>query len=93
MHTRKILATKEDIPNAIYEHNKEHYSKPEKSTFGLGEILRKAVGPHGTSQFSDRVPEGTMTEEDRVNINYQEAYELLEMMKRQDVREEPSDPT
>ena len=29
----------------------------------------------------------------RDNINYQEACELLEMMKRKDIREEPRDPT
>ena len=53
----------------------------------------KAVGPHGTSHFSDRVLEGTMTAEDRANINYQEAYELLDMMKRQEIREKPRNPT
>ena len=89
----KILTTKDEIHKVICNFNEVHYSKPEKSPFGLGKFLCKAVGPHGTLEFSDRVLEGSLTKEDKARINYQEVYELLEITKRQDIREEPSNPT
>ena len=78
----KILTTKDEIHKVICNFNEVHYSKPEKSPFGLGKLQCKAVGPHCTLKFSDRVLKGSLTKEDKASINYQEVYELVEITKK-----------
>ena len=45
-------------------------------------FLYDAIGPHGTSEFCDRVLDGGLGEADREDINHVEAYELLKHIQR-----------
>ena len=81
----KTITTKDEIHESIINYNIEHYSKPESSPFGLGQFLCDAIGPHGTSQFSDRILAGDLTEADRKEIQFEEAYELLQCMQYQEL--------
>ena len=59
----QILTKKEEIHEAIINYNIKHYSKPEHSPFGLGTFLCEAIGPHGTTEFSDRILVGELDSE------------------------------
>ena len=84
----EIITKKDEIHNAIIDYNITHYSKPEGSPFGLGTFLCDAIGPHGTSEYSDRILEGKLDDTDRQEINFDEAYKLLNFMKYQDLKPE-----
>ena len=48
----------------------------------MGTFLHKAIGPHGTSEFYDRVLDGDLGQADKEDITYVEAYELLQHIQR-----------
>ena len=47
----------------------------------MGTFLHDAIGPHDTSEFCDRVLDGGLGEADKDDINYVEAYGLLQHMQ------------
>ena len=61
----QIITKKEEIHEVIINYNIQHYSKPENSPFGLGTFLCDAIGPHGISDFVDRVLARKLTAEDK----------------------------
>ena len=82
---KKTITKKEEINEAIINYNIKHYSKPEDSPFGLGTFLCNAKGPHGTTEFSDRILAGELNSEDEKDIQFEESFELLNCMKYQDI--------
>ena len=50
----------------------------------INDFIYEDLGPYGTSEFSDRVLEGTMTEEDKPGFSMIEAKELFMVITRQD---------
>ena len=80
----QTITKAEEIHEAIINYNIKHYSKPEASPFGLGTFLCEAIGPHGTTDFADRILAGELNPEDEKEIKFQEAFELLKLMKNQD---------
>ena len=78
----KILTDSAEIQNAIIEQNISHFSEAENTPLGLGTFLQKEIGPHGTSDFCDRVLEGSLGQADKEDIAMTETYELLQHMQR-----------
>ena len=68
------------IHNRIIERNIKHFSSAESTPLGLNSFLNNAIGPHGTSEFCDRVLAGGLGETDKTDINFTKAYELLQQM-------------
>ena len=54
----------------------------EDSPIGLNTALYDAIGPHGTTKFCDAVLKAQLTEKDKENIDFVEAFELLQMTAR-----------
>ena len=54
----------------------------EDKPLGKGTFLHDAIGPHGTSEFCNRLLGGGLGEADKKDTNYVEAYELLQHMQR-----------
>ena len=54
----------------------------EQTPPGLNTSLYKVIGPHGTSKICDAVLNAQLTEEDKENIEFVEAFELLRMTAR-----------
>ena len=79
---QRILIDGAEIQDAVIDHNIKHFSEAEDTPLGMGTFLYKAIGPHGTSEFCDRVLDGGLGETDKEEINYVEAYELLQHMQR-----------
>ena len=48
----------------------------------MGSFLHEAIGPHGISNFCDRVLDGGLGPTYKEEINFTEAYELLQHMER-----------
>ena len=78
---KKVLTEGEEIQNVIIDHNIKHFSEAEHTPLGKRTFLYEAIGPHGTSEFCDRVLEGGLGEADRDSVNFAEAYELLQHMQ------------
>ena len=78
----RILTDGAEIQDAVIDHNIKHFSEAEDTPLGMGTFLHKAIGPHGTSEFCDRVLDGGLGAADKEDINYVEAYELLQHMQR-----------
>ena len=77
-----ILTGGANIQDAVIDHNIKHFSEAENTSFGMGTFLHDAIGPHGASKFCDRVLDGGLGEADKDDINYVEAYKLLQHMPR-----------
>ena len=77
-----ILTDEEEIHEAVINHNIKHFSKAEDTPLGMGTFLHDSIGTHSTSSFCDRVLDGGLGEADKEDINYVEAYELLQHMQR-----------
>lgn len=80
------LTTKEAVQEAIIDTNIAHFSAAEQTPIGLNTALFDAIGPHGTSAFCDAVLKAKLTEADKENIDFIEAYELLQMTARPALR-------
>ena len=78
--TSWILTDGKEIQDAIIDHNIKHFSEAEDTPLGMGTFLHKAIGPHGTLEFCDRVLDGGLGQADKEDINYVEAYKLLQHM-------------
>ena len=78
----KISTDGEEIQNKIIDQNIKHFSTVEDSPLGMGSFLFEAIGPHSTSDFCDRVLDGGLGPTDKEEINFTEAYELLQHMER-----------
>ena len=63
--TSEVLTDGDDIHNRIIERNIKHFSSAESSPLGLNSFLHNAIGPHGTSEFCDRVLTGGLGEADK----------------------------
>ena len=48
----------------------------------MGSFLHEEIGQHGTSDFCDRVLDGGLGPTDKGEINFTEAYKLLQHMER-----------
>ena len=77
VHTKK-----EEIHNAIIEHNIQHFSKAEKTPQGIKTFLYQALGDHGTSEFSNRILNGELTKTDKEKFQLSETFELLQATTR-----------
>ena len=82
----------EVIQTAKIEQNITHFSEAEKTPLGKGTYLHKVIGPHGTSEFCDQVLDDGLGETDKEEINYVEAYELLQHMQRKKQHTTPRSP-
>ena len=58
----------------------------------MGIFLCDAIGPHGTTEFADRILAGKLTSEDERDIKFQEAFELMKCMKSQDLHPKKRKP-
>ena len=56
----------------------KHFSTPETSPLGLGEILHQAIGNHGMSEFSNRVLQEGIMHKDKSQIKAKETKEILQ---------------
>ena len=56
-----IHTTKEHIQSHIIDYNIMHYSKAESSPVGIGQPLYHKLGPHGTTDFCDKILHGELT--------------------------------
>ena len=79
---QKVLTDGAEIQEAIIDHNIQYFSAVEDTPLGKGIFLYNAIGPHVTSKFCDRVLNWGRGEAYREDINYVEAYELLQHMQR-----------
>lgn len=70
--TTKILTIPSKIQNAIINQNIKHFTTPETSPLGLVEFLHQSIEDHGTSEFSNRVLQGSITPKDKSQIKAQE---------------------
>ena len=52
-------------------------SAAKKTPLGKETYPNDVIGPHGTSEFCDRVLDGGLGEADKESDNYVEAYELV----------------
>ena len=89
----KVLTDGNNIHNRITEHNIKHFSSAESSSLGLHSLLHTTIGPHGTSDFCDRVLSGCLGEADKTDINFTEAYELLQHMAHPPTATKQRSPT
>ena len=80
------LTTKDEVQDAIINKNIEHFSAAEQTPIGLNTALFEAIGPHGTSAFCDSVLKAKLTDKDKENIDFIEAYELLQMTARPNLK-------
>eukprot|EP00588_Corethron_pennatum_P029860 CAMPEP_0194321104 /NCGR_PEP_ID=MMETSP0171-20130528/17346_1 /TAXON_ID=218684 /ORGANISM="Corethron pennatum, Strain L29A3" /LENGTH=208 /DNA_ID=CAMNT_0039078867 /DNA_START=852 /DNA_END=1479 /DNA_ORIENTATION=+ len=78
-----ILTDVAEIQDAVIDHNINHFSEAEDTSLGMGTFLHDAIGPHGTLEFCDRVLDQGLGKADKDDINYVEAYELLQHMQQQ----------
>ena len=90
--TQKVLTEGEEIQTAIIEQNITHFSEAENTPLGKGTYLHKVIGPHGTSEFCDRVLDGGLGEADKEAIHYVEACELLQHMQKKKQQITPRSP-
>ena len=74
--------TKILIQKVIINQNIKPFSEAENTPLGQGTFLHNAIGSHETSEFCDRVLDGEFSKVDKEDINYVEAYELLQHMHR-----------
>ena len=65
---QKVLTDGGKIQEAIIDHNIEHFSAAENTPLGKGTFLHDAIGPHGTSEFCDRVLDGGLGEADKEEV-------------------------
>ena len=72
-----VYIDKDKVHELLIERNEKHFSLAEQTPQGINGFIYEALGPYGTSEFSDRVLEGTMTEEDKSGFNMIEAKELF----------------
>ena len=77
-----ILMDGEEIQQKIIDQNIKHFSTAENSPLGQGSFLHQAIRLHGTSEFCERVLDGGLGSSDEKEINFTEAYELLQHMER-----------
>ena len=61
----------------LIERNEKHFSLAEHTPQGINGFIYEALGPYGTSEFSDRVLEGKMTVEDKAGFDMTEAGEIF----------------
>ena len=61
----------------LIELHVKHFSLAEQTPQGINGFTYEPLSPYGTSEFSDKVLEGKMTEEDKLGFNLIEAKELL----------------
>ena len=76
------LTTKNEFQEAIINIKIQHFSAAEQPPIGLNTTLFDAIGPHCTSTFCDEVLQAKFTDKDKENIDFIEAYELLQITAR-----------
>ena len=79
-----VYTDQETIHNLLIDRNIKHFSQAEDTPQGINGFIYNALGPHGTSDFSDRVLEGNMTEDERTAFSLAEAEELFQATSRPD---------
>ena len=58
-----VYTDQETIHNLLIDRNIKHFSQAKDTPQGINGFIYNALGPHRTSDFSDRVLEGNMTED------------------------------
>ena len=71
-----VYIDKDKVHNLLIERNEKHFSLAENTPQGINDFIYEALGPYGTSDFSDRVLEGQMTDKDKAGFDLIEAEEL-----------------
>ena len=79
-----MYTDKDKVHDLLIERNVKHFSLAENTPQGINGFIYEALGPYGTSEFSDRVLEDQMTEEDKAGFNLIEAKELFMATTRPD---------
>ena len=72
-----VYTDKDKVHELLIERNVKHFSLAEQTPQGINGFIYEALGPYGTSEFSDRVLEGKLSEEDKSGFNLIEAKELF----------------
>ena len=71
-----VYTDKDTVHDLLIERNEKHFSLAEQTPQGINGCIYEALGPYGTSEFSDRVLEGKMTAEDKAGFDMTAAREL-----------------
>ena len=79
---QKVLTDGAEIHEAIIDQNIRHFSEAEDKSRSKGTFLHDAIDPYGTSEFCNRVLDRGLGAADGEDINYVEAYELLQHMQQ-----------
>ena len=79
-----VYTDKDTIHDKLISRNIKHFSAAEDTPQGINGFIYNALGPHGISEFCDRVLEGNMTEEDKAAFDLVEAKELFQATSRPD---------
>ena len=72
-----VYTDKEQIHNLLVERNIQYFSLAEDTPQGINGFIYNALGPHGTSDFSDRVLNGNLVAKDKAGFELVEAEELF----------------
>ena len=76
----QTFSTKSDVQDKIIEQDLHNFSTVEDSPMGLNTTLYNTIGPHGTTKFCKDVLKAQLTETDKENVEFVEAFELLQMI-------------
>ena len=79
-----VYIDKDKVHELLIERNVKHFSLAEQTPQGINGFIYEALGPYGTSEFSGRVLEGKLSEEDKSGFNLIEAKELCMATSRPD---------
>ena len=84
-----VYTDKDMIHDRLIDRNIKHFSAAKETPQGINGFIYNALGPHGTSEFSDRVLDGNMTEEDKATFDLVEAKEIFQATSRPDLELAP----
>ena len=79
-----VYTDKDIIHDRLISRNIKHFSAAEDTPQGINGFIYNALGPHRISDFSDRVLDENMTEEDKASFDLVEAKELFQATSRPD---------
>ena len=77
-----IYTDKDMMHDRLIDRNIKHFSAAEDTPQEKNSFIYNALGPYGTSDFSDRVLDGNMTEEDKVAFDLVKAKGLFQATSR-----------
>ena len=78
----QIFSTKSEVEDRIIEQNIHLFSIADDFSIGLCMALYDVISPHNASKFYNAVLKVQLIEKDKENIDFVEAFELLQMIVR-----------